>query len=165
MDPVSISATLTSLKLVGDVIKDWRKGDGNVTVTMDTVRDLNSAVLDAQEHAMAVRQAQYDLMQRNAALERELQTLKDWGVERANYECKSVPSYGAYVYAPKPGSELQGANHWLCQLCFENAKKSMLQFVAPILDISSGGMMSVWKCFTCQGEVRVQLHMTPSAAN
>ena len=165
MDPAAISAMLSSLKTVADVFKDWRQGGDKVTVTMDQVSDLTSAVLDAQDHALAARQHQYELMQRNDALETELQALKDWSAERANYELVSVSSYGAYVYAPKSGAALPGANHWLCQPCVENAKKGMMQFAGHLLDRNSGGNMAVWKCSVCQGEIRVKPNAKPGAAH
>ena len=162
VDLASIGAMLTSLKSVSDIVKDWWKGGKSVQVSMDTIRDLNSAVLDAQDHAMTARQNQYELIQRNETLEKEIKTLRDWSEERENYELVSASTYGALVYAPKASSNVPGAEHWLCQHCFENAKKSMLQFVTHLIDPHDGAFMAAWKCSVCPGEIRVQPHTTPS---
>ena len=94
MDPVSIGATLSSIKLLLDAFREWREGDGDVTVSMDKVRELTAAVLEAQHHALEAREAQYVLMRRNDELERELQSFNDLREDKESYEIVNVGGKG-----------------------------------------------------------------------
>ena len=132
MDPVSIGALLTSLKTAKDLLRDWRKGGDDVTVSIDKLSDLKSAVLDAQEHAMEARQAQYDLMQRNDELEQKLKAYAKWREEKESYKLINVGVVGAFVYALKSGATQKDVPHWLCQTCFDASTKSVLQFNGTI---------------------------------
>ena len=162
MDPVSISATLSSIKLISDVLGEWRKGDGKITVTVDTVLDLTSAVLDAQDHAMAARQAQYDLMRRNDELERELQARRDRDTEKGKYEIINVGDHGAYVYAPKRDAMPGVIPHWLCQPCFDASKKSLLQFKATVPRDGMRNGIALWGCPVCNVSVKALPNVRPS---
>ena len=161
MDPVSISATLSSIKLISDVLGEWRKGDGKITVTMDTVLDLTSAVLDAQDHAMAARQAQFDLMRRNDELERELQANRDRNTERDKYEIINVGDQGAYVYASKRDSMPDVIPHWLCQPCFDASTKSLLQFKGIVPRDGKRNGIALWRCPVCNVHVNALPNVRP----
>ena len=149
-----MSAVLSSLKTVFEVIKDWPKRGENVTVNKDTIFDLTSAVLGAREHALAARQAQDDLMRRNVKLEEDLRALKDWRAEKDSYEIINVGARGAFVYAPKPGKMPGVTSHWLCQPCFDASRKSLLQFMNTIADHSLRQTIALWKCPVCDVNVR-----------
>ena len=163
MDPVSISAILTSLKTVSEVLKDWRKGGDDVTVGMDKLSDLTSAVLDAQDHAMEARQAQYDLMRRNDELERELRAYRDWRDEKETYEIVNVGERGAYVYARKSDAMPSVTPHWLCQPCFDDSRKSVLQYLNLMAHQAGHERVALWGCPVCAARVRALASVSPDS--
>ena len=128
---------------------------------MDTVRDLNSAVLDAQDHALAARQVQYELMRRNDDIEKELQALKDLSAEKERYEIINVSDRGAYVYAPKRGAMPEVTPHWLCQPCFDSSRKSLLQFMSVVPHQQTRDGIALWRCPVCNENVRARPNVRP----
>ena len=160
MDPVSVGALLTSLKTAKDLLKDWRKGGDDVKVSRDKLSELTSAVLDAQEHAMEARQAQYDLVQRNDELEKKLKTCEAWREEKESYKLINVGVVGAFVYAPKSGAMQEDAPHWLCQICFDASTKSVLQFSGTIPHET--GRIALWRCTVCKVHVSARPSTSPS---
>ncbi len=160
MDPGSIGAILASLKTVADVLKDWRKDGENVTVTMDAVSALTSAVLEAQEHTVEARQAQYELIRRNDELERELRDHKDRAAEKEKYEIVNVGALGTYVYALKRDAVSEDAPHWLCQSCFDTSRKVLLQCHGSVQSPETG-MRTIWYCPACKSTVSARSGLLP----
>ena len=161
MDPGSIGAIVTALKTALDLVKGWRDDGEGVTVTMDSVHGLTTAVLEAQDHALNAREAQFELARRNDALESELRALRKLNAEREKYEIANVGSRGAYVYAPKSGSMPDVTPHWLCQPCFDASKKTLLQYVNTLPDSELGAPMALWRCPVCKTHVRARQDVNP----
>ena len=112
----------------------------------DAVRR-NAAVIELQEQILTAQSAQQELIERVSKLQNELADLKAWGVEKQNYELKSIEGR-AFVYALKPGARPSEPAHWLCATCYNNDGKSFMQFIA--LD----GREHIYKCPQCATTIR-----------
>ena len=119
--------------------------------------EMNTVILTAQRHAIAAQAREMEMTHRMRQLEEEVVQLKDWDVQQDDYELKSFGGTG-FAYGVKEQVEASEPPHWLCQPCFEDAKKSVLQMK---LEFVRG--YSVWGCSICGGEIRVKAGMLPVA--
>ena len=117
--------------------------------------EMNTVILTAQRHAIAAQAREMEMTHRIRQLEEEVVQLKDWDVQKENYGLKCLTGT-AFAYTMKDGVETSEPPHWLCQPCFENAKKSVLQIRKRV---ESG--FGVWGCSVCGAEVRVDAGTHP----
>src|SRR5260370_35297808 len=52
---------------------------------------------------------------------------KAWGAEKEKYELKNV-GRGSFAYVRKKDAQPSEPSHWLCAQCYQNSKKSILQY-------------------------------------
>jgi hypothetical protein len=102
---------------------------------------------DAIGKFLEAQQAQLAQLEEIAALKAEIKKLTDWEAEKQRYELKGV-GHGVFAYMNKPTVRGAEPPHWLCPTCFENGKKSYLQFSTQM---AGGG--SVYRCKGCNGHV------------
>lgn len=121
-----------------------------------TVIDLQRAILEAQSSAFEAQQAQAEQVGHIRALEEEMARLKAWGAEKENYELKAIGN-GAFAYMLKPAMRGTEPPHWLCQHCYENGKKSVLQ-IQPGLP---SGRKETIQCPRCGAKLAVMAGAGP----
>ena len=153
-----IAAGLEALKAATGLVKVL-----NTTSTDAQINEvkigLQHSLLEAQSALFAAQQAEAAATARIHDLEQEIVKLKDWVGEKKNYQLKNIdPKSVAYV--PKPGMEDGEAPYWLCTNCFENGKKSHLQFQRNIT--GHGPALSLWRCNHCKGELSVEWFYSPT---
>ena len=120
--------------------------------------ELSAELISAQQHATTAYSAQMEITKRVGELEKELIRYKEWSVEKRDYELKSIRGT-AFAYAIKETVETPETKHWLCQPCFENAKKSVLQGKGP----PAIGRGRYWSCNSCGTNILVPGTDTPES--
>ena len=118
--------------------------------------EMNTVILTTQRHALAAQAREMELTNRISKCEEEVMQIKGWNVEKEDYELQSIGGT-AFAYMMKECVNTSKAKHWLCQPCFENAKKSVLQGKEhPIT-----GRGQFWACNTCNTDILVMEGATP----
>jgi hypothetical protein len=120
----------------------------------DAVRR-NAAVIDLQQTILAAQQEQSVLIEKVRELEKEVTELKAWGAEKEKYELKNV-GRGAFAYVRKKDAQPSEPSHWLCAQCYQNSKKSILQYH------HGDHRDHVYDCSACGGKIRVDYSVSPS---
>ena len=146
MPIAEISAGLTSLRAALDITKAMI-GLRDAEAFRAKSIELQGLILESLDKAIESREAYSTQLDRIRALETEVTNLKDWNAEKKNYELKPSGE-GAVAYMLKPDKRGSEPPHWLCPTCFENGKKSHLQFSAKM-----SGFGSVYRCAGCDSHV------------
>jgi len=136
---------------------------------LKTETAINQAVIDIQRHALeaqqglaAARDAEAASARRIAELEQEIMRLKDWSAEKQRYHLIDAWR-GAVAYMPKPGMESGEPPHWLCANCFNQGRKSFLQFKGQDIAKSGGlGSESTYGCDACRASLKVSFRTKPT---
>ena len=118
--------------------------------------EMNAVILTAQSSALTAQAREMELADRVRKFEEEVMQLKDWDVEKEDYELQSIGGT-AFAYMMKECVKTSKAKHWLCQPCFENAKKSVLQGKEHPMT----GRGQFWACNTCSTDILVMGGVTP----
>lgn len=133
--PTTVTAALGSLRTAFDLVKlgvaarDDAKIRDALSAMAERLADANFAALEASERVMAQSALIDDL-------KTQLRDAQQRVREREDYVLQEVRP-GAFVYAfrPKqrageaaqPGNDHVAPPHYLCQVCFDDGKKSVLQ--------------------------------------
>jgi hypothetical protein len=96
------------------------------------VIELQRAILEAQQQAMAVQNDYFTVETKARELEAECMRLKDWSSEKENYSIREIAS-GTFAYVHKDFMGNFQSAHKYCCTCFECGKKSMLQQTSEML--------------------------------
>jgi len=91
------------------------------------VIELQSIILSAQSSALAAKSEQSAMIQRISDLEKEIARVKAWEETKQRYELHQ-PVRGTFVYALKDQSDATEPPHWICAHCYEDGRRSILQF-------------------------------------
>jgi len=127
-DMALIQGAITSLQTASDIAKSFLKLK-SIADNQGKVIELQSAILAAQTSALAAQSEQSSMIQRIRDLEEEIARVKAWKETAERYQLVS-PWTGAFVYALKKQSGSTEPPHWLCQKCYEDGNKSILQRAA-----------------------------------
>ena len=120
--------------------------------------EMNAVILTAQSSALTAQAREMELADRVRKLEEEVVQLKDWNVNKQNYELKSIGGT-SFAFMMKELVQTSEPKHWLCQPCFENAKKSVLQRKEQ-----SARRGWYWACNGCGTDILVMEGATPGRA-
>ena len=158
-----ISAGLGSLKAAKDIVQGLSAAKTEAAVNGVKI-DLQGLILDAQQGLFAAQEAQSADARRIADLEREIIRLRDWSTERQRYQLVDAWR-GAVAYMPRSGMEDGEPAHWLCANCFNQGRKSFLQFKGQ--GATQGGSRSEESldgCDDCKGSMRTSSRTKPTYA-
>lgn len=156
-----IAAGLSSLNAAKDIAKGLDSLKTGVAVNQAKI-DLQTLILEAQSALFAAQEAQSADASRISQLEQKIVQLEDWSAEAQRYQLKDV-GRGAIVYMPKAGMENGEPAHWLCANCFNQRRKSFMQFKGQ--DRRPGGGLgddSAYACDACKGSIKVHYSKKPS---
>ncbi|MBU2652691.1 MAG: hypothetical protein KKA81_17325 [Bacteroidetes bacterium] len=159
VDFASISGTLSGLKTAYDIVKSIKDMDGAVKINAAVI-ELQSVILDAQTKALDAQQvhaAQVDLI---GDLEKEVARLKEQVSDREKYELKRV-SPGAFAYMLKKEERGSEPPHWLCQNCYDDGKKSVLQALPNLGSGAKSREQTTYKCPKCSGTITASFPAKP----
>jgi uncharacterized coiled-coil DUF342 family protein len=141
-------AGLGAIKTAFDIAKGLKD--------IDDATRRNAAVIELQEKILAAQAAQSSLLEQIRELENEVADLKAWGTDKQNYELKSVHP-GAFAYALKQSVQTTEPPHWICATCYQNQKKSILQYFgrAP-----GDNRTALYKCQRSECGAFIRVHYT-----
>jgi hypothetical protein len=119
-----LAASLTAAVNITKAMKDFH--DANLIQTQ--VYQLTGEIMNAQQAALAAMMAQNELINRVRELEAEKAKLQAWETEKQRYRFKD---FGGHTFAWELKPEAATADnpvHLICPTCFEQRRKSPLQF-------------------------------------
>jgi Zn finger protein HypA/HybF involved in hydrogenase expression len=125
IDMGSVAALATSLQSAVEIAKAL-VGLREAAAIRDKAIELQSVIMSAQANALTAQREQFVLSDRVRELEEQIAEMQEWEEEKQRYGLKQI-SNGAFAYAVKMGMLEGEPEHWLCQRCFEDGKKSVLQ--------------------------------------
>ena len=156
-----IGGAIGGLKAAMEIVRGLNS-TANAIAINDAKIALQSAILEAQAGLLAAQEAQTANLRRIQELEQEIVRLKDWSAERERYELVEIYR-GAFAYMPKGGVESGKPAHWLCANCFDQGRKSFLQFKGQDKTPTGGrGMESTYGCDACRASVKVSYRTKPA---
>lgn len=88
--------------------------------------ELQSLIIDAQNHVLATNEERSALLDKVSKLETEVAGLKNWDAEKERYKLTDVGS-GVVAYVEKSSVTDGEVPHRLCANCFSQGQKSFLQ--------------------------------------
>lgn len=138
-----VFAGVSALKSAFDMAKGLKD--------IDDATRRNAAVIELQEKILSAQTAQAELLETVGELKKRVAEFERWDAERERYELKQLaPTGAAFAYAIKPDAQGSEPFHCICAACYQNAKKSILQFSKSI-PYSDG--QHVLTCPSCRAEV------------
>ena len=138
VDMGSIVAAIKGLQAAGDIAKAMLELR-ETSAIQGKVIQLQSAILSAQQSAITAQSDQFSLLEQVRGLEAELAKAKDWEHQKQRYALDS-PFTGSALYALKKEMSNGEPAHYLCSVCFENGKRSIMQ---------NAELSSKWTSFKC----------------
>ncbi len=168
-DVSAILSLGTHLKLAADLLKsvldlgDRAASSSQVASELveslnAKIRELHAEIVAAYASAFTAQADQFALANRVRELEEQLMQAKDWSAEQERYALDDVDR-GVFAYALKPGVEPAEPPHWLCQQCFQQQRKSVLQLAGQ-----AAGRHSRWLCGACGQALLVRQGTHPARA-
>jgi hypothetical protein len=123
--PVEIIAALASIKPAFDIVSGLLKMKTDAAVQEKAV-ELNSKLLDVQRTIGEMMEAHTRLVEENTALKGRVATFDQWQLEKESYEIVPTGRTNGFLWARKPVEKESYARMYLCTVCFEDRKKSIL---------------------------------------
>lgn len=121
-----ISAGLSSLNAATTFLKGLNAAKTEAEIN-DAKLGLQRSLLSAHQSLFAAQQAEAATATRIGELEAEIMRLKNWEGEKQHYELKSL-GLGSFAYMTKADMRGTEPPHWLCTRCFQDGKKSIVQY-------------------------------------
>ena len=122
------------------------------------IGEMNAIILETQQFALSAQSDQLSLSKRISDLEDELTRLRDFRTEKENYQLQALGKT-AFAYVHKNPVDSGNPQHWLCSTCYDQDRKSLLQFYSDGEFMSRG--LAIWKCNVCKSEIRVPANISP----
>lgn len=143
------ASALTSLKTAYDIAKTMI-GLRDANVVREKALELNEALFAAREDSLKAQATQTTLTQRIGELEKEVADLKAWDREKERYVLSEIGP-GVLAYAVKADAQGSEPFHLLCPRCYQDRKKSILQFEGDYWGVAH------FKCHSCSSEIKVAI--------
>jgi hypothetical protein len=124
---------------IGKTIKEIN----DLTVIRSKVIEMQDIILGAQSSAMAAQTQLFELLQENSELKAKVAAVDDWKATAARYQLRDYGE-GTYAYELKAEAAHGEPPHKLCPVCFENGKRSLLQFQGK-----NAYEQRMYKCLSC----------------
>jgi len=124
-DMTLIQGAVMSLKAAGDIAKGLLHLQSLAEVQTKVI-ELQSAILAAQSGALAAQSQQSTMIQRVRDLEEEIAHVKAWEEQKQRYQLIE-PWNGCFVYALKELCKGTEIPHWICEHCYQDGRKSIIQ--------------------------------------
>jgi hypothetical protein len=126
VDMGAITGMAASLRAAAEIttamigLRDAAKLQGKVI-------ELQQVILAAQSSGLAAQSDQFALMEQVRELEAEKAKLQAWETEKQRYALKDFGGH-TFAWELKPEAANGEPIHLLCPTCFEQGRKSILQF-------------------------------------
>jgi hypothetical protein len=120
------AAGIAGLKTVGELASLLIKMNVDNAVTQKAI-EANTAIINAQTLMLELQAKYQELLVQKDELEKRLIQIENWDAEAQKYALTEIVE-GVFVYALKADQKDGAPAHWLCPDCYQNKKKSILQF-------------------------------------
>jgi hypothetical protein len=148
-----IGGVLSALQSAANIIKTLTslRSSGNDSAK---IIELGQHIIAAQNSAIEAKTTQSALIDHIRELERTIADFETWDAEKKRYELKSLAP-GSFAYALKPEVQSSEPVHYICQCCYENRKKSILQRKPPNpIAAEHFGDKATYVCPKCRSEIQ-----------
>ncbi|HEV3185257.1 MAG TPA: hypothetical protein VGZ49_10270 [Xanthobacteraceae bacterium] len=142
-------AGLSAIKTALDIVKGYKD------LTSTAAR--NRAVIELTEKLFAAQKEQSTLTETIANLEKRVMELEDWQTDKQRYQLADIGD-GAFAFALKPSMAGTEEPHYICQNCYHQNKKSILNHTQ-----SPGGGHLI-SCQSCGTKFVVQHGYVPPSS-
>lgn len=115
------------------------------------VIDLQTSILSAQSSALAAQSDQFAMIERIHNLETEVAEIKAWEEEKQRYQM-ATPWEGFFVYALKESGKGTEPPHWICEHCYQEGRKAILQKRPN----PNKPMFKIMKCSHCSFQMEMR---------
>ena len=122
MDPVSI---IVGIKTAIDLTKSIKDLADDVDLKSKTA-ELYDVIIGLQGGVMTIKEENYSLLTKNHELSQKIMEIDEWKQEKCKYSLHEICS-GVFVYSSKKTNNDSEPQHWLCQKCYNESKKFILQ--------------------------------------
>lgn len=141
IDMSAISGLLTSLQALKELVSSLSATHDRVKLGAALIT-VNEAITSAHGKAIAAQEAYSTLKKERHDLVKRVREFETWEREAKRYELKD---FGGSTFAYVVKEAMQGSEppHSICPTCYENKKKSILQFI----DIRHG--QQIFNCAVC----------------
>ena len=119
MSVTGFIAGASGLKTIMDTLKGFKD------INDATVR--NNVAIELQGKILAAYADQFALTEKVSELEKEITAVKGWETQKERYELKDIGGRG-FAYIVKATMRGTDPPHAICTNCYEQGKKSILQF-------------------------------------
>jgi hypothetical protein len=144
---VGIGEAYGALKVAFDIAKGIKDISDKVALN-NAVIELQGKILEAQAATLSSADREREFEEKITDLKRQLSVYQDWDEIAADYV---LMDYGGNTYAYQfvvDPSETSDAPHRICANCFNQRKKSILQF-----RLQDANQRDHYKCHSCGAEV------------
>jgi hypothetical protein len=147
-----IEGALTGLKAATGIIKalfDTAKEGAVREKVMDlqnVMIDLQTTVLELQARVLSLHEENVSLKETIKEREIEIEKNKEWDQAARRYKLVRLGTDAQFAYSLVDADDTPP--HYLCPVCFESKKKTILQYAGQT---KRGSMLL--KCFVCKTEV------------
>ena len=149
-DMATIQGAISGLQTAGQLAKALHELSTSIDIKTKVI-DLQASIMSAQQSALAAQSDQFSMIQRVRELEEEIARVKAWEEEKHRYQLFS-PWRGCFVYALKESSKGTEPPHWVCEHCYQDGRKSILQQVKE----RNGKLLHVMKCPHCSFNTEIE---------
>lgn len=125
MDIASITATISGLKTIGDIVNGLLDAKSNIAVN-SAVGELQNHLLSVQREALAANAEQFAMIEEIRALEEEITRIQAWDSQKQRYKLTPLWANASVVYALKESMASGEPPHLICTKCYEDGRKSIL---------------------------------------
>ena len=157
-DVQAAAALVTSVKTALDML-------GNISGMRDDIKlqtvqaDLKRQLLEVLDFAVTTKTAQFDLVEREQALKKEVAELKEWKAREGEYTLEEIPP-GAFVQVSQLAGDPKTQEIWLCDACYQQHRRSPLHNHGQPKD---DWHHNTWKCAAsgCRTSLLVETQLSP----
>ena len=143
-DMTLFNQAFTSLQSASQLAKTLI-GFRDTTMIDSKVIELRDHLIEAQGSTMQAQTQQSALIQEVRDLKQQIMDMEKWNEEKQRYQLVE-PWPGCYVYALKESGKGADPAHWICEHCYQDGRKSILQNNQK----RDGRIHHIIKCSHCQ---------------
>ena len=150
VDMSAVMGLASSLRAIVDITKAM-KDVHDANLIQSKIFELMREIMAAQSCALEAQAAQSELLNRIRDLEAEKAELETWNTEKKRY---NLTDFGGstFAYSLKPEEAKGEPLHRICATCYQQGKKSILQFTHR----SQG--QEWFKCHGCRNQIALGVY-------
>lgn len=137
-----VTALVGNLKTAIDIGKTVKEIN-DISQVRDKVIEMQELILSAQSSAMTAQTQLFEVLHENSELRKAVAAVDEWKSTAARYK---LVDYGAgtFAYELRPEAANGEPSHRLCPVCFEQRRRSLLQFQGR-----TASAQDFYKCSPC----------------